>query len=191
MNKRNVMMRLLAMFCAMLTLLSLAACGKTATNAPEDTTSQSEPVKEEDRKDPEIQAGVGERGDYGDEETPSPEATQPARDQEKPEAVKPEATKPEGRPEDKPESKPEETKPAAPEESQPSSPEETLPPELMGMSYDRYMAMTGEEQEAFARTFEELGDFIAWWNAAKEYDKRDEESVEIKDGVIDLGQLIP
>ena len=187
MSKRNVMMRLLAMFCAMLTLLSLAACGKTATNAPEDTTSQSEPVKEEDQKDPEIQAGVGERGDYGDEETPSPEATQPARDQEKPETVKPEATKPE----DKPESKPEETKPAAPEETQPSSPEETLPPELLGMTYSQYWAMSEEEQEVFVNSFEKLSDFVDWWHAAKAYEKKDDEPIELEGDVVDLGQLIP
>jgi len=59
------------------------------------------------------------------------------------------------------------------------------------VSYDKYLGMSGEAQEAYFNTFDNPADFFAWLNSAKaEYDKLNP-SIEIGgDGSIDIGDII-
>ena len=55
------------------------------------------------------------------------------------------------------------------------------------MTYESYMALTGEEQMAYCKSFPTLKDFNAWFNAAKEaYDAAHPKETIGPDGNIDL-----
>ena len=57
------------------------------------------------------------------------------------------------------------------------------------MTYEKYIAMSPEEQQKFIQTFENLEDYFAWYNEAKA--KYDEENAGIEiDGEINLGDYI-
>lgn len=74
----------------------------------------------------------------------------------------------------------------------PDSDGDTNPSETPGkVTFEKYEAMSGEEQEAFFESFEDPEDFFAWYNNAKaEYDARNP-NVEIDgNGSIDLGGLV-
>lgn len=56
--------------------------------------------------------------------------------------------------------------------------------------FERYNAMTGEEQMAFMNSFDSIEAFFDWYNAAKaEYDAL-HPNIDIGDGVIDAGDLV-
>ena len=211
MNKRMVSLRIAASL-MLLVAVSAAACGKKNTQVPStqpteatDSIAQSIPSATEATEDVEVQIGVGQRGDYEEEEgtvsTQPPasgeqDATQGGSEPVAPEAPKPTVPKaPEGnKPETPEESKPvtpEETKPEAPKEPQPGEPEETLPPELLGVTFEQYLAMPIEEQEKFVESFASVKAFVAWWNAAKAYGEKPEDPTVIDGNVIDLGKLTP
>ena len=55
------------------------------------------------------------------------------------------------------------------------------------MTYEKYLAMSPEKQEAYFETFDDPDDFIKWYNAAKaEYDAT-HEGEEVEGGGIDIG----
>ena len=174
----------------LLAAMVLMACGadKTADGTqpstyeedPTATTAATEAVEDVD-----VQIGVGQRGDYDQEETEAaqtgdnavattPEQTNPA--DTTPVDTKPADTKPEESQSDSAQA----TQPAAPEQSG-----EELP-----LTYDQYMAMTEQEQEDFVKSFATLSDFVDWWNAARAQQEK-EEPTQIEGNVIDLGDLIP
>ena len=62
-----------------------------------------------------------------------------------------------------------------------------------GITYEDYMAMSGEEQMALSEKFTDLGEFISWLGGVKDaYDAEQEKNEIIIDGdtVIDLEQII-
>ena len=62
-----------------------------------------------------------------------------------------------------------------------------------GITYEDYMAMSGEDQMALAEEFPNIGEFITWLGSVKDaYDAEQEENEIIIDGntVIDLEQII-
>lgn len=96
------------------------------------------------------------------------------------------ATKPEdpseptsGQPEDPSEPSEEETvDPSEPDESQ------------SGVTYEEYMAMTGDQQQTYYTSFASADAFFAWFNEAKkEYDEQKQE-VELGDKPVDLEQIL-
>ncbi len=77
---------------------------------------------------------------------------------------------------------PGQTTPTSP--SQSTKPLETVPVQLR---FEEYLAMTGEEQYAYAQTFPSMMDYVNWYNAARaEYDQN--EAIEIT-GPVDLDDL--
>ena len=84
---------------------------------------------------------------------------------------------------------PEETREAAGEETEPTEPAVPAPTIPETKQYEWYQAMTGEQQVAFAKTFDSLADFFDWYNAAKEAYEKENPGVEIGDGNIDLGEI--
>ena len=94
------------------------------------------------------------------------------------------------------ETQPENTKPseettAATEpphaESQPAQSQEG---ESTGeMTYEKYNAMSGDEQLAFFETFDSVEAFIDWYNAAKEKYEKEHPYIEIDGGEIDLDSI--
>lgn len=79
----------------------------------------------------------------------------------------------------------EETEPTVGEEEKP-----TEAPVVPTTEYEKYNAMSGEEQEAFIDSFESIQAFMDWYNAAKaEYDAL-HPGIDIGDGNIDAGDLI-
>lgn len=84
--------------------------------------------------------------------------------------------------------------PANPETpSEPDTPETpTVPFEPSGeVTYEMYLAMSGEEQQAYFLTYENPADFFAWLNAGKAEYEAQNPSIEIGgDSSIDLGDLI-
>lgn len=63
------------------------------------------------------------------------------------------------------------------------------PPEEDTLTYEEYINMTADEQEAFIYSFEDISDFFLWHTEAKaKYDE--EHKVPEIDGDIDLGDLL-
>ena len=85
----------------------------------------------------------------------------------------------------------------ATEATQTTQPTEATQPPQGGISlsgaaaeYARYNAMAPDEQVAFYNTFDSMEAFVAWYNNAKaEYDRQNP-SIEIGNGNIDIGDLI-
>ena len=56
-------------------------------------------------------------------------------------------------------------------------------------AFERYEAMSADEQRAYMMSFENMEDFFDWYNKAKaEYDALHPD-IEISDGKVDIGQL--
>ena len=75
----------------------------------------------------------------------------------------------------------------------PETPESPDDPETPGeedtLTYEEYINMTADEQEAFIYSFEDMADFFLWHTEAKaKYDE--EHKVPEIDGDIDLGDLL-
>lgn len=57
------------------------------------------------------------------------------------------------------------------------------------LSYEEYIAMSGEEQQKYFESFESVEAFFEWYNAAKAEYEANREEIEV-DGEIDLGDYI-
>ena len=103
-------------------------------------------------------------------------------------------TQPETQPESQPESETEASEPAedlpqATEGENQDAPES--PTEATGVttSYQEYMNMSADQQEAFISTFESMDAFMVWFNNAKaEYDSTDG-AIDVGSGSVDLGTI--
>lgn len=86
--------------------------------------------------------------------------------------------------------KPTETK--VPDDTQDATIESTEPTEIVTelTEYEWYNALSGEQQVEFMGTFASMADFFEWYNAAKEEYEKENPSIEIGDGNIDLGEII-
>lgn len=189
----------LAIVMCVFVMLGLCACNKTADEAAdvtiESTTSETEVVTEATEV---IIAGVvaaveedGILSDIEDEsiddaltdekipqETKQPNTTEPT-EPEKAEAV--DNTKPTTV-----------TEPA--ETTAPTVPEETKPVVIPGATqelteYEKYNAMSGEEQMAFMQSMG-VEKFFAWYDKAKAEYEALHPDIEIGDGIIDAGDLV-
>ena len=70
----------------------------------------------------------------------------------------------------------------------PKAPEDETPRYL---SYVEYNALSGEDQEAYFNTFDNIEDFVAWYNAAKQEYESSVTQIEIgDDGAVDLEDLL-
>ncbi len=130
----------------------------------ESTEAQTEPPRVPDQ--PTAELGVGERGDYNNEDT-TPQQTGPA-------ATTPDATDPSNE-------KPEPSVPAV------TVPEGTFDPNSITM--EMWDAMSPEEQDSFMYSFPTMRDFAKWFNEAKEKESSDSEIISGGDK-IDLGEII-
>ena len=168
---------------AVVSILLLTACGKTPNNLGVETvpqTTATAPSQTTDTTEDTIPApsmGVGERGDYTDDS-----ATEPSAESSEPEVTEPGTTEPET-------TEPETTEPGTtgPEDTTPVTPPDE---EQITLTFEEYLAMSVEEQEAFVESFESLEDFIAWWNAAKAAQEKEDNTI-TGDPNVDLGDLIP
>lgn len=57
------------------------------------------------------------------------------------------------------------------------------------MTYEKYIAMRGDDQMAFFNTFGSVEEFVAWYNTAKEKYEAEHPEIEIENGEIDLDSL--
>ncbi len=58
------------------------------------------------------------------------------------------------------------------------------------MTYEEYMAMDGNEQEKYMKSFSDIEAFFNWYNAAKDKYEKENPSIEIGDGPIDMNDII-
>ena len=58
------------------------------------------------------------------------------------------------------------------------------------VTYEEYIAMSGEEQQKYMNSFSSIEAFFEWYNAAKAKYDAEHPSIEIGDGEIDLGDII-
>ena len=84
--------------------------------------------------------------------------------------------------------KPEETEPTIEETTQPEDEGVDIHPDEM--TYEKYNAMSGEEQLAFFNSFASMEDFVAWYNAAKAKYDAEHPDIEVGDGNIDIGDIV-
>ena len=83
---------------------------------------------------------------------------------------------------------PEETEKPTESATEPSEPEAT---EDDGeMTYEKFMALSAAEQQAFMNSFPTIEAFFEWFNAAKEAYEASRNEIEIGDGSFDIGDLI-
>ena len=57
------------------------------------------------------------------------------------------------------------------------------------MTYEKYNAMSGNEQMEFFSTFASVEDFVDWYNSAKEKYEAEHPYIEIENGEIDLDAI--
>lgn len=129
------------------------------------------------------------------EETEPVETTEPTEATEPVETTEPtEATEPV-----EPTEPTETTEPTDPTDS--TQPEETTPPEIQEptepsepvelLTYEEYMALSPEEQQAYFLSFEDPADYMAWFNQAKaEYEANKDDIVIGGDGNVDIGDIL-
>ena len=73
--------------------------------------------------------------------------------------------------------------------------EESKPADSQGdsstgeMTYEKYNAMSGDDQMAFFNTFDSVEAFMDWYNAAKEKYEAEHPAIEIEGGEIDLDAI--
>ena len=80
------------------------------------------------------------------------------------------------------------TNPVSPTNPTNPQPGNTAPAYPTLITYEQYMAMTGEEQMAYYRTFPSMQEFNKWYNNAKaEYDRAHPKETIGPDGKIELG----
>lgn len=74
----------------------------------------------------------------------------------------------------------------------PVTPEKPVtPPAQEEMTYEKYNAMSGAEQQAYFNSFKNPADFFTWYNAAKAAYEASQDRIEIgAGGTIDLGELL-
>lgn len=184
------MKKLLCCVAALLALL-LTACrsggGKTTeppqtqpqqTTAPAATLPRGEGV--EDSDDPTVAPPVSSTEPQETDTKPSQGATEPR--QEDP-TEPPASTQP-----------PKETEPAQPTEPQSTQPPATTEPQIgigdpADVTYEEYLAMTPQEQQAHYEQFPSLEAYIAWHNAALEEYEENQGSIEVTGG-IDIGDFM-
>ena len=170
--------KIISTILAAVAILLLTACGKTPNNPGVETipqttaTAPSQTTGTTEDTTPTPSMGVGERGDYTDDNV-----TEPSAESSEPEVTEPEVTEPEV-------TEPETT---GPEDTTPATPPDE---EQITLTFEEYLAMSVEEQEAFVESFESLEDFIAWWNAAKAAQEKEDNTI-TGDPNVDLGDLIP
>lgn len=93
----------------------------------------------------------------------------------------------ESQPSDPVETVPEGTNPGQTTPTDPSQSTEPVEDMPVQLRFEEYLAMTGEEQYAYAQTFPSMMDYVNWYNAARaEYDQN--EAIEIT-GPVDLDDL--
>lgn len=81
-----------------------------------------------------------------------------------------------------------ETTPA--ETTKPTTPVETPDPVAELTEYERYMAMTGDEQMEFVESFGSIEAFFEWLNSAKAEHEALKPDIPIEDGKIDLSGVV-
>ena len=62
--------------------------------------------------------------------------------------------------------------------------------DILSTTYEEYIAMAPEEQVAFFERFPSMEDFVAWYNQVEEASEEENSSVEVSDGVVNIGDLI-
>ena len=94
------------------------------------------------------------------------------------------------------ETQPENEKPAETTPVETTTPyEESKPTDSEGdsatgeMTYEKYNAMSGNEQMEFFSTFASVEDFVDWYNSAKEKYEAEHPYIEIENGEIDLDAI--
>ena len=178
---------------------------KQEDKEPQQTEPSNVQPEGDETLPPDVNASVGVEQDKdiadlgGNVEDPTentqatkPTETEPA--ETKPTETKPTETKPT---ETKPtETKPTETKPTEtkPTETKPTETQPTTPPQtnmggssdplsdnydLTTLTYEGYLAMTGEQQAAVVNAFSSPDEFIRWYKAAEAQYKKDHPDIEI------------
>ena len=57
-------------------------------------------------------------------------------------------------------------------------------PEFGTTGYEKYLAMSAKQQEAFIKTFDSVLDFVEWYNNAEAEYERLHPDIEISNGVV-------
>ena len=185
MNKKQLItiLTLVVVLTAVLAMV-LVGCGKKEPQAEavEPTASQTQteapevPGNTEETEEPTRETIPGEPDPYGE----SDEVTQKPAEETEP-----------SEPATEPEEKDEPTTPGT--SQQPTTGDSTGStniPTAGGSAYESYIAMSGEQQQAFIDQFASVAEFVNWYNAAKaEYDAAHPDIEIGGDTVIDGSQL--
>ena len=185
MNKKKLItiLTLVVLLTAVFAMIFTGCGKKKPQDEPvEPTTSQTEapevPGNTEETEEPTRETIPGEPDPYGE----SDEVTQKPTEETEPSEP---ATEPEE--EDATENT---QQPTEPEATQQPTTGTTNIPTAGGTAYESYIAMSGEQQQAFIDQFASVAEFVNWYNAAKaEYDAA-RPDIEIGgDTVVDGSQL--
>lgn len=185
--------RLPALLLALTIVLSVTACTIREETLPttQVTTVSTETTVGEETTAPaetETMPGVETSPENWDAEPRQTEETEPEEKETETKPAKtekPKETTPAGK-----ETTPATTAPqeeTVPETTEPA-PVETEPVKTVEQTdYEKYLAMTGPEQQAFIDSFPTLEDFMAWLEKAKQ--EYEDKAVGIGGGVIDLDKI--
>ena len=176
-------------------MLCLCACNKNIEDAPAittDSTVETAEVSTETATEETINGVV--MNPFADDSDMDKEATEATEDmpQQTEQPGVTESTKPTEKPGDSTEPT-SSTEPAA--TTEPTIPEETKPvaddvtPQQL-TEFEKYNAMSGEEQMAFMQSFETIEAFFTWLNNAKAEYEAANPGIEISGGEIDVGEII-
>ena len=161
-------------------LMAMTACSDPAGNAdPSTQSTTTQPTESQEILIPGVADNDLDADGFVDETmVPTTSSTQEGSNQQQENDPTTEPSK---------ETEPETTEESEEPEATRPTDEQPTPPDSEAAMFEAFMAMNGEEQEAFAETFTKLEDFVKWYNRAKEAYEKLHPDVEIEDGIIDIG----
>ena len=210
--------KLNVVICVVLAVLLLAGCGKSKNNegtaATDSVTGEIIPQKNEITEttgdsvpdDTQTASTIATEKDYNSVQVTDPVTGETTGSEVSMGVEKGEENTPEEEEDDEPSNPSNPTTPTNPTETtapeqettpptQDSKPEEngqTMLPnglDIRDITYEMYMAMSGEEQQAVINMFGSTEDFMVWFNAVKAIYEAQHPDIEIgNDGTVDAGQ---
>lgn len=182
--------RIAALLMATLLILMLTACKKGGEEATtgETATMETTTVETTEPYVPGVGPNIFDDEEAlaeleGTEATEAEEKNNSESEKEPTKATEPKATEPKA-------TEPKATEPT-PTEPKPTEPKPTeAAPVVEQTEYERYLAMSGDEQKAFMESFGSIEAFFEWLNTAKAEHEALKPDIPIEDGKVDLGKVV-
>lgn len=183
------MKKLVAFFTVLVVLTAAMAMVLTGCGQKEPQTEVVDPTTQQEQTDAPEPPDATEDTQTPTQAATEPEEVAPTEDEKPEETTQPtESAEPATEPKDDPAS----TEPGSTQQPTTggNTGGNTQTPTPAVSDYEAYIAMTGEQQQAFIDQFDSVGDFVKWYNEEKAKYEAEHPDIEIgEDTIIDGSQL--